>query len=166
MSCCLQQTPSATQKIFYGILSDLLYNGALERSWLLFGLETDLIIYSCIYISTTSLSAGGNQKNIMSKEVDGSNNSKKATTTANQSATSIDEDYDDEYDNYDSYDDFGLTGAGGGGGGGGSSGGKRMQKREKRGGSNQGSTSIYSAKHTRLREARKSSGATSKKENK
>mmetsp|Transcript_4059 Transcript_4059/g.6099 ORF Transcript_4059/g.6099 Transcript_4059/m.6099 type:complete len:97 (-) Transcript_4059:580-870(-) len=65
--------------------------------------------------------------------------------------------YDYDCDDYDSYDDFGIQSWGGSG-----RGGARVQKRtEKRGGS-QGSGSVYSSKHTRLRETR-SNGSSGKK---
>ena len=58
-------------------------------------------------------------------------------------------DYNYEYDDYDGYDDFGLNSSCKSGGGGGA----RTERSEKRGG-NGGSGTIYSAKHTRLRETR------------
>lgn len=68
--------------------------------------------------------------------------------------------YDDyEYDDYDAYGDFGLNLSHKGAGAGGSRGGGRAQKNnEKRGGGSQGSGTVYSAKHIRLREARRKEG--------
>ena len=69
---------------------------------------------------------------------------------------SHDYDYDD-YDDYDAYGDFGLHSSSTGGGGG-----SRVKNRnEKRGGS-QGSGSVYSAKHTRLRDTKRNSSGSNK----
>lgn len=61
----------------------------------------------------------------------------------------------DYFAEYDDYDDFDLKGGGGGGGGGCGGGGSRVQKRKENRGGGAGSGSIYSAKHTRIRESRK-----------
>mmetsp|Transcript_41071 Transcript_41071/g.74054 ORF Transcript_41071/g.74054 Transcript_41071/m.74054 type:complete len:89 (+) Transcript_41071:1582-1848(+) len=68
-------------------------------------------------------------------------------------------DYDYDYDDgYDAYGDFGLHSSSTGGGGG-----SRVKNRnEKRGGS-QGSGSVYSAKHTRLRDTRRNGSGSSNK---
>lgn len=62
-----------------------------------------------------------------------------------------DNDNNKYFDEYDTYDDFDLNG-GGGGGGGGTGGGSRVKKRNETRGGGAGSGSIYSAKHTRMRE--------------
>ena len=60
-------------------------------------------------------------------------------------------------DEYDDYDDFGLNSGGGGGGGGGNKNTKkataRVEKQQQDRGGARGSGTIYSNKHTRLREA-------------
>jgi len=76
-----------------------------------------------------------------------------AATTRQKSAgeDSMSSDYFAEYDDYD---DFDLKGGGGGG--------SRVQKRKENRGGGTGSGSVYSAKHTRIRESRKKGQGSNK----